>query len=147
MMAIEAKRNETRGRRWNYKGDVAICSTLEHWPKAVPQYAEKALERLWEHREKFESFNGNIHDLYDSLPFGKVVCVVEKTGCISTNDDNGDDRSLTPLELDCGDYSADRFYYPTRNCRRLVEPVKVRGGQGIFILPTDVAAKVLAQIR
>lgn len=73
-------------------------------------------------------------------------CVVEKTDCISTNDDNGDDRSLTPMELELGNYDSNRFYYPTKNCRRLKEPVSVSGFQGIFFLPPDVEKAVMAQI-
>jgi len=146
LMAIGAKVNETRGWPCAYDGDIAICSTKEYWRNDVPEYAFKALKILWHHRDDFTGHNGNIKDLYDSLPFGKVVCVVEKYGCVSTDDDNGDDRSLTVEEVGLGDYSPGRFYYPTRNLRRLKEPVPIKGMQGLFNLPPEVEALVLKNL-
>lgn len=146
LMAIEAKRNETRSRSLAYLGDIAICSTKEVWRTRVPAYAEIALNRLWALRDKFPGYHANLLDLYLSLPFGKALCLVRKTGCVSTDDDNGDDRSLTPLEMDLGDYSAGRFYYPTTDCRRLKQPVPVSGLQGLFNLPPDVEKAILAQL-
>lgn len=146
LMAIGAKINETRGWPCAYNGDIAICSTKEYWRNTVPDYACDALIRLWSQAHDFPGYHGNVKDLYDSLPFGKVVCVVEKCGCVSTNDDNGDDRSLTSKELELGDYSPGRFYYPTRNLRRLKEPVLVKGMQGLFNLPPEVEALVLKNI-
>lgn len=147
LMAIGAKLNETRGWACAYSGDIAICSTKEIWRNDVPEYAVKALERLWMFKHKFPGYNANIRDLYFSLPFGKVVCVVEKYGCISTNNDNGDDRSLTELELDLGNYEPNRFYYPTRNLRPMKNPISVIGRQGLFNLPPAVEAEVLRQLQ
>lgn len=145
LMAAGLKRNETRGRPWSFVGDVAICAAALRWRTDVPNYAETALCRMWEHRKLFGDFKG-IKELYDSLPFGKVVCVVRKTGCVPTSGDNGDDRSLTPLELDLGDYSPGRFYYPTADLRPLVRPVGVRGGQFVFDLDPGTEAAVRRQL-
>jgi hypothetical protein len=149
LVACGAKVNETRPRPWAYKGDVAICSAKPCWKNDVPDYAIPALQWLWKFKDQFPGYYSNVHDLYMSLPFGAVLCVVEKTGCASTNDDNGyEHRSacLTSQELALGDYSADRFYYPTRNCRRLKTPVPVIGRQGFFNLPPDVEAAVRKQL-
>ena len=146
LMAIEAKRNETRSRPWYFKGDVAICSTRERWRDAVPDYADTALIWLWRLRGQFRGQYATIQELYNSLPFGCVVCVVEKYGCVSTNDDNGDDRILTKQEIDLGGYDAGRFYYPTRHCRRLTKPVPVIGKQGFFDLPPEVESAVKNQL-
>lgn len=146
-MAISAKFNETRSRPLAYNGDIAICSTKEVWRNKVPDYAREALGWLWAFKKSFPYYGSNVRDLYYSLPFGKVLCVVDKFGCISTYDDNGDDRSLTRQELELGDYSAGRFYYPTRNCRPLVTPIPVRGMQGLFTLPPDVEKAVRLQLK
>jgi len=138
LMAIGAKVNETRSRAWDYKGDVAIHAAKLFWKNGAPDYAIPALTQLWLHRHKFPGTHRDVEALYKSLPFGAVVCVVEKTGCISTNDDNGEDRSLTALEVKLGDYSANRFYYPTRNLRRLKVPVIVSGSQGVWELPSHI---------
>lgn len=146
LVAIEAKRNETRPRPWNFDGEVAIHAAKLCWRDAVPEYAVPALTHLWANRARFDGYHANIFDLYLSLPFGKVVCVVDKRGCVATGDDNGDDRSLTRQEIELGDYSPGRFYYPLRNCRRLREPVTCTGAQGIFLLPPEVEAAVRGQL-
>lgn len=147
LMAIGVKRNETRGRPWEYDGDVAICAARQKLGDDVPDSYMPGLQRLWDHRDLVGVYASNIRDLYCALPFGAVVCVVHKIGCRSTNDSNANDPSLTAMELDCGDYSSNRFYYPTGNCRRLVTPVPVVGRQFVFDLPPDVEAKVLATLR
>lgn len=146
LVAISAKFNETRSRPLAYKGDIAICSTKEIWRNKVPDYATNALLWLWRFNHLFAPAK-DIQELYMNLPFGKVLCVVDKFGCVSTDDDNGDDRSLTRQELELGDYGAGRFYYPTRNCRPLVTPIPVRGMQGLFTLPPDVEKAVRLQLK
>lgn len=147
LMAVEAKRNETRGRPLAYVGELAIHAAKFKFGEDVPCYAQAALTWLWSLRDQFPHYGSNVRDLYYALPFGAVVCVVDKTGCVSTDDDNGYDRSLTEQELQLGDYSPGRFYYPTTNCRRLIEPVKCNGRQGLFTLPTDVEALIRAKLK
>jgi hypothetical protein len=144
LMAIGAKRNETRSRRWNYTGDLAICSALFIWRDRVPDEAMPALARLWENRAQFPGYHSNVKDLYDSLPFGKVLCVVHCNGVQPSH--LFGEAELTQQEFELGDYSANRWIYPTGLLRRLVEPVAVRGHQGLFDLPADVDAKVRARI-
>lgn len=151
LMAIGVKKNETRPRPWAHVGDVAICAAKLKWTTEVPEWAIPALEELWAHRRLVDPLylkmpGKSIQTVYNELPFGKVVCVVEKTGCVSTNDDNGDDRSLTPVELKVGNYEPNRFYYSTKNVRRLTTPVRVIGSQGVFELPATVESLVRRQL-
>lgn len=147
LMAIGAKRNETRGWRWDHIGDVAICAAAKKLGNDVPEDWLPVLSRMYSCRDQIiPGFCSDTRDLYYSLPFGKVVCIVNKYGCSSTNDDNSHDHSLTPMELALGDYSAGRFYFLTRDSRRLKTPVPVTGRQGPFDLPPDVEAAVRAQI-
>ena len=112
----------------------------------MPDYAIPALRVLHENRHEFAAGSGGIEALYKGLPFGAIVCVVHKDGCIATSDDNGDDRSLTHVELELGDYSPGRFYYPTSNCRRLDMPVTVSGKQGIWELAPDIERAVWREL-
>jgi hypothetical protein len=147
-MSVGAKLNETRPRPWAYKGDVAICSAKLCWKNDVPEYAIPALTWLWKFRDQFPAAK-DIRELYLSLPFGSVLCVVEKTECVPSiefQEPLWKHRSLSVQEFDLGDYTPGRFVYPTRNRRRLKTPVPVIGRQGFFNLPPDVEAKVLAQI-
>lgn len=130
-MAIGLKRNETRARSWAFKGDVAIHAAKLRW-RSIPAHAWPALNVLWANREKFPGFHANIHDLYHSLPFMAVTCVVTKTGCEPTEPGVDYCRKFGLIEFECGNYEPGRFYYPTDNARRLSEPLKVPGKQGVF---------------
>ncbi len=141
LMAYGIKRNETRGRAWMFRGDVAICAT-QMISNHVYSPEMEAMIVLWGHRRLFGN-HANVRDLYHSLPRGAVVCVVEKTGCLSTN---YAPPELTAIERAVGNYNRNRFYFPTTNCRRLARPVPVIGHQGVFELPDDVLAKVLEQL-
>lgn len=147
LMAIGVKRNETRVRPWIYDGDVAICAAKQKLGDSVPDSYVKALQHLWSYRSIVGGYASNIKDLYYSLPFGAVVCVVNKTGCHRTESVLMEHLSNGFTELECGDYEPTRFYYPTTNCRRLKTPVPVVGRQFVFDLPPDVEAKVLATLR
>ena len=152
LMSIGAKLNETRPRPWAFKGDVAICSAKLCWKNEVPDYAIPALTWLWKFRDQFPGYHANIHDLYLSLPFGSVLCVVEKTECVPTSrfkicaEALLPNRPITQQELELGDYTPGRFAYTTTNCRRLKMPVPVIGRQGFFSLPPDVEAAVRVQL-
>lgn len=150
------KTNETRSRPWSYVGDVAICAAKFH-PKGVPEDAEEAMKLIW-HRiaqdyglrrlmddmDKGRGFPG-MRDLYDMLPRGKVICVVEKTGCVATDTANRTPEPGTPERI-LGNYDAGRFYYPTKNLRRLSTPVPVKGSQGVFELPAETERFVRLQL-
>lgn len=147
LMAITVKRNETRGRPWSYHGDVAICAAKQKLGDDVPDSYRQALLQLWDHRSLVGIPAKDIQELYYALPFGAVVCVVQKTGCHRTESILMEHLSNGFNELECGDYGPNRFYYPTTNCRRLKTPVPVVGRQFVFDLPPDVEAKVLATLR
>lgn len=152
LISIGAKQNETRPRPWAYVGDVVICSAKLCWKNNVPDYAIPALQWLWKFRDQFPGYNSNVRDLYMSLPFGSVVCVVEKYDCIQTGnfifaaEALLPKRPITRQEYELGDYTPGRFAYPTRNCRRLKTPVAVIGRQGFFTLPPDVEVAVRRQL-
>lgn len=144
LMAIGAKVNETRPRPLDYQGDIAICATRLRWFRNFPEYAIDALRWLWFHKDSFPGYHANIRDLYLSLPFGKVVAIVTKTGCIQVTDEWKPKLSLQEEQL--GDYRPGRFYYPTTNLRPLKNPVSVLGRQSLFELPPIVLAEVLKEL-
>ncbi len=143
-MAIGAKRNETRSRLWHLNCDLSICSAKLYWNSNVPDAALPALRWLWHYREKFSSYGSNVKDLYDSMPFGKVVAVVHAQSGKASH--LFGENELTQQEHELGDYSAGRFIYETGLLRPLKVPVAVSGFQGLFNLPADVEAKVMAQL-
>ena len=138
LMAAGIKRNETRGRLTHYRGDLVICSAkremnCDEWPQALKNVvydnAEKLMVQIGQEK---------------TVGYGYALCIVEVCGCITSEEFVGNTLSMT--EFVCGDYSPGRFAWQTRNLRRLKEPVPVKGAQGFFNLPPDVAAKVRSQI-
>ncbi len=133
LMAIGAKRCETRSRRWAYRGDLAICSTKRSAHQEETRLCGYARE------------NGFDISCYPSFPTGVVVCVVRVFACYESQSDYVK-RMCGHVERMFGDYSFGRFIYFTDNLRRLRTPIPVTGRQGLFNLPSDVEAKVMEQL-
>jgi hypothetical protein len=129
-MAMGIKQIETRSRRFNKVGDLAICSTLQI-PDIEPELF-KEVKRL----KIMES---------ETFQLGAVLCVVEVYGCCEV-------EKLIQLgkvseqEKMFGDYSKGRFGWVTKNLRTLKKPISVKGGQGFFFLPPDVEIAVRKQL-
>jgi hypothetical protein len=150
LMAIAAKRYETRSRRWDclLGQDVAICSA-----KTFP-----AKYRTWAYHDPiFRATLSAAHLIPtqqtgmvpENLPLGFVLCVVQIASVSDTEWFTGGTPvqfQLSAEERAFGDYSEGRFVYTTRNLRALKHPVSVRGYQGIFNLPPDVEKLVRSQL-
>jgi hypothetical protein len=138
LVAVGAKRIETRGWSTRWRGQLAIAAGA-----SLPPFVQRlggadpismALAR------------GGIHAVHD-LPLGRVLAVVDVLDVISTTDVRMD-RLLLANEFEArfGDYSSGRFGWHLGGLLPLAEPVPVRGRQRIWFAPDDVAAAVRAQI-
>jgi hypothetical protein len=132
LIAIGAKRYETRGWQTKHRGEVAICASKG-----------KAGWRLMDQSVSFcHMIDRAVRDVgmppmpYDVL--GAVVAVASIDGVIPS----ADAHRLTQTEQDVGDWSPGRFGFHLVNVRRLVVPVPVKGALGLFTLPDDVEAVV-----
>ncbi len=134
LMAVEAKRNETRGRRTNIRGDVVICAARL---RRIPP--ERAAAWLWSYRRMFSpGAHLNIRTLFDTLNFGHPLCVVDLYDCVPTESLKPNLlQNITLMESELGDYSPGRYAWLTRNCRRFANPFPVRGRQGFFDIPDE----------
>lgn len=133
LIAVEAKRNETRGRKTNIRGDVVICAARQrHLPP------ERAIAWLGGHRAMFPTGFKNALELFYALKFGHALCVVELYDCIETSNFGPNLlRNITLMESELGDYTSGRYAWLTRNCRRFAKPFPVRGRQGWFDVPDE----------
>lgn len=114
LMEWGAKVIETRGRRTNYRGWIAI-----HAAKGCPDECRALVYK--------EPFLTALRHRKDPLPFGAVVAVTRIIGCLRTDEFPG----LTEPERSFGDYSAGRYGYLTEGVRRLRDPIPMRGAQTI----------------
>lgn len=145
LVAIGAKRIETRSWTTRYSGRVAI-----HAGKGLSGMSEESYRALVRSQPHFgPALRAGGYPLagikhLDNLPRGKVVAVGHLVGCASTEqicEDNGIWRiiggrrrhwALTEQEASFGDYSPGRYAWLLADVRALAEPIAARGMQGLW---------------
>lgn len=138
LMALGAKRIETRSWWTRRRGDVVICAA-KNWNRTVrdtiasPVFASE-LRRAGLTEDDLRGVCGH------------ALCVVELRTCARIDNNsvtapfiliNGKDSYevfQTPHELEFGDYSHGRFAWLTDNLRVLRKPVPIIGKQGLWKL-------------
>ena len=130
LIAIGAKKIETRGWGTRYRGPLAIHAAKKWEPLHVRGEAAAY--------DAFEAA-GLPRNLRD-VPFGAVVAVCDLADCIETTGGaamgflaNG--VVVRPPEFYYGDYSPGRFAWLLSDVRALPEPVPFRGRQMFFDVP------------
>ena len=143
LMAAGVKHNETRSWQTSHLGDLVVCSA-----KKRLGYLPVEL-----HGTVFEAFRYGEDDrtpleLMEELPYGAALCVVELFDYKWTGqlDPVFCPSWLTEKERSLGDYSPGRWAWATRNCRRLRNPVPVKGRQGLFNLTPEEEKAVRAAL-
>ena len=129
-MAMGAKANETRNWQTQYRGDLLICAaTVKEDPPEVACHWMSVLAQSIQPGIKVPT---KLRDVFDALPFGHAVAIVE---LYSISRAEAFSKGILPIserEADLGNYGPGRFVWQTRNLRRLVKPVPVKGKQGLF---------------
>lgn len=130
LVAIGAKRIETRSWSTDYRGEIAI-----HAAKGFPRDCR---EVCW--RDPFREW------LYDrDLPLGAIVAVARLTDVTATAS-TAMLMTLTPRERAFGDYAAGRYGWLLADVRALRTPIPCKGALGIWTVPADVEAAVREQL-
>lgn len=140
-MAVGAKANETRSWPTSYRGELAICSA-----KCRGEIGDIQAFWLWSYKHKLGPSCGNVMELFDELPRGMVLCVVDLHACVPTERVPGFHPELSVCERELGDYSHGRFAWLTSNCRQLKEPVPIVGRQGLWNLSEQMVALINHEI-
>jgi hypothetical protein len=143
LVAIGAKRNETRSWRTTYRGPLAIHAT-----QTIPHYAVDAMSR-----DPFASvleragYRGERRT--KTLPTGAIVAVAQLVDIKVTDEFYGPSPSpgvtkilLTFQEYEFGDYGPERYAWLLQHAIPLRHPVPCRGRQGLWIVPPDVERRV-----
>ena len=121
LMAIGAKRIETRGWKTDVRGWVLIHAALK-WTKA-----QREMVADWP------------EEMMRGFATGAVVCAVRLVDCVEMNDLGLVTFMLNeygePHEATYGDYSPGRFAWVTDAVVRFETPVVWRGRQGWFDVP------------
>lgn len=117
LIAIGAKRYETRSWATTYRGPLVICAS-----KAWTPECRYAIRDLWIQKALADAGS-------PELVRGVAVCIVDLAICYPT-----DGFMMVPEtdpERHFGDFSPGRFAWKLENVRRL-HPFSVRGRQGLF---------------
>lgn len=141
-VAYLLKSNETRGWATNYRGPLAIHATKKEPSEVFSELFELSFvedERLA--REYVcglmeisgladrEPRAGECRELFNALPRGKILCVVNLVDCVPTRSVKDD---ITYQEWAYGDYSDGRFAWVTEMVHRFEEPIPAKGSQGLW---------------
>lgn len=132
LMAIGAKKIETRSWKTSYRGLVAI-----HASKGFPKDARK----LTCNDEQFFQalISGGYYSVHE-LPLGAILAVGNLTACIRTDALIVEDKQ----ERLFGNYSAGRYAWVFENVRRLPEPIPAKGALSLWTPEPDVLARLQA---
>ena len=126
LMAIDAKRVETRSWSTNFRGWVAI-----HTSKRFPMECRALCYRMPFARALSE------YNIPEDLPRGQIIAVTEIIGCRRT-DGVKYRTDLSEMERAFGDYSPGRYAIFTAGVRRLKTPITIRGALSIWRLPSPI---------
>lgn len=121
LIALGAKQYETRSWYTNYRGPIAIHSSLEF------PYSAQVLC-------KCEPFASALLGSVD-LPVGCIVAIAELEGITATSQDGmllAPPRDWSEKEEFFGDFSPGRYAWRLKNARALEKPVLAPGRQGLW---------------
>lgn len=147
LVAIGAKRLETRSWSTSYRGRIAI-----HASKGFPTEARR-LVRIDPFARALRQ-GGHRECMVDDLPRGAILATVD---LVDVQPIHGHGlpaawrEELNPTgefesdldEVAFGDYRSGRFAWRLENVRKLVDPVPVKGRLGVWWVDTSTARKVL----
>lgn len=132
LIAIGAKKIETRSRPTRYRGPLAIHAAKDrrHWEIAHDEPFRSVLMEARLFRQ-------------DDLPYGCIIATCNLVDCVKiigrTSIDGkivaaqlADGREVTGNELAFGDYTPGRFALMLEDVKMLPEPIPVRGQQGLW---------------
>jgi hypothetical protein len=138
MITHGQKRTENRSRRTTHRGLLALhASGRARWD------ADGAVN--WLVRDEWQRLGWSGRPDRDSphITHGAVLAIAEVVDVC-----NGTVDSLTPsMPCDCDPWAAEgQYHWRLTNVRPLAEPVECRGALGLWTLPDDVEAAVVAQL-
>jgi hypothetical protein len=141
LIAIGAKRIETRSWSTSYRGPIAI-----HAAKGMPRdcrefaYADPAGQVL---NDAGILLGGDCRD----LPRGALVALATLTGIARTEDIIAWSQGLLRHEIDFGDYSPGRFGWVLADVVALQAPIPCKGALGLWDVPPQILEHIESTVQ
>lgn len=133
LIAWGEKQYETRPFATQHRGPLAIHAGLD----------DSALDVVDVNSFYRAAFKRHGDPAFTRLSFGKVICVVDLVSVVPVTHL----CALTQQETTFGDYSPTRFAWRLENLRVLVEPIPVRGKQGLWEWPVELESLAFEQVK
>jgi len=122
LIAVGAKKIETRSWRTNYRGPLAIHAGKTNRPEfLILAWQEPFYSAL-------KPLHVNGHRAIIGYHFGCVIAIAQLVDCVEVRADNvppGPERYF-------GDYRRGRYMWILRDVKRLEKPIPTRGHQGLW---------------
>lgn len=138
LVAIGAKKIETRSWATGYRGPIAIHASQWRTPtgKVVSAEVERCLALC--HREPFAT-ELTMADIWKvgELPSGAVVATATLVDVVRTETIA---RVVGEPEREFGNFAPGRFAWRLRDVRRIHAPIPYRGARGLWWLPDEALA-------
>lgn len=149
LVAIGAKRIETRSWPTNYRGPLAIHAA-KGWTTDDRELCHvepfRSVLRAW----KETLPNHGMLSIVSALPHASIVAVANLARCFTTYAETAHrieaSDELPQYEYAFGNYEPGRYGFLLGDVRALREPVAARGMQGLWPVPADVEAAINAQL-
>lgn len=133
LIAVGAKRFETRSWRTDYRGPLAI-----HAAKGLSGMSNSEFARIIAQGEFLRALHSAGYGLISDLPFGAIIAVVELVDCVPTEQVQVSDR-----ERGFGDFSPNRYAWKLENVRPLARPISTPGRLGLWEFDDALIAAAL----
>jgi hypothetical protein len=143
LVAVSAKKIETRSWPTSYRGEIAIHASKE-FPRA-------AVLLCFDDPFRAALFDNGIATPGD-LPRGAIVAVAQLVACFPTSilawSEHREGFQLPgEPEQSFGNYEVGRFMWRFENIRRLHEPIQAKGSLGLWDVPPDAVDAIYSQIK
>ena len=162
LVAIGAKKIETRSWRTDYRGPIAIHAGQGlgpvggkrglHLQCAAPRFFDALKLSMMRVRYNRDGETWPEYDP-DLLPLGAIVAVATLVDCVRATGNGYIEHRATRLldkvsaqECAFGDYSPGRYAWLLADVHRLPEPIPARGAQRLWNVPAEVEA-ALAELK
>lgn len=138
LMALLAKRIETRSWSTRYRGLVAIASSAR-WNAAHVEWATTDPDCVAVWRQH------GIESVSD-LPLGMIVCVGRLVDCIRSEAFDTSSDFCGESEAVFGNYASGRFAWVFDDLRCLERPIPVKGRLGLYTVSPALRAAIAAEL-
>ncbi len=125
----------------SYRGPLVICSAKRNKDDQFYHWI-RILKVLEDDLGILKSKPNDGFPMWDDLPFGCAIALVDLINCIKMTP--GFIAELTEAERLVGDWQLSRFAWKLENIKSFVNPIPVRGKQGLFDIDVELKEELEA---